>query len=191
MEKSRGEETPAGGSSAQRIWIVGCSGSGKSTLARRLAAATGLPRFELDGIYHQADWTPLPDAEFCARLGEIVAGEQWILDGNYYLRCNKLAAARAELVVWLDLPRGQTFFRVLRRSLRRVLRREELWNGNRESWAAIFSPDPDKNIVLWTWRQHPVYRRRYEQALADNGFGSAEVVRICSVRELESWLAAN
>jgi len=174
---------------AQRIWIVGCSGSGKSTLARRLAAATGLPRVELDGIYHQADWTPLPDAEFCARLAEIIAGEQWILDGNYYLRTKNLAASRVELVVWLDLPRGQTFFRVLRRSLRRVLRREKLWNGNRESLGAIFSPNPDTNIVLWTWRQHPVYRRRYEQAMAENSFGSAQVVRIRSSAELESWLA--
>jgi len=171
------------------IWIIGCSGSGKSTLARRLAERSGLPYYELDGIFHQPDWTPMPDEEFCARLTEIVATDGWIMDGNYYRRCPGVIAARTELVVWLDLPRGQTFWRVVRRSLRRVIRAEELWNGNRESWSTILSPDPDKNIILWTWRQHPVYRRRYEQAMADGSFGSAQMVRLRSAREVDEWLA--
>ena len=101
-----------------RIWIIGCSGSGKSTLADRLAAQLDLTKYELDGIFHQSGWTQMPDEQFCARLAEIVGTERWILDGNYFRRCPGTIAARAELVVWLDLARAQTFFRVVRRSLR-------------------------------------------------------------------------
>ena len=170
-----------------RIWIIGCSGSGKSTLADRLAAQLDLTKYELDGIFHQSGWTQMPDEQFCSQLAEIVGTERWILDGNYFRRCPGTIAARAELVVWLDLPRAQTFFRVVRRSLRRVLYREELWNGNREGWSTLLNPNPETNIVLRTWRQHPVYRRRYERAIEEDQFGNAEVVRIRTTEELEDW----
>ena len=48
--------------------MVGNSGAGKSTLARALADALGVPHVELDGIYHQAGWQPLPVEEFRAKL---------------------------------------------------------------------------------------------------------------------------
>ncbi|WP_299040308.1 hypothetical protein [uncultured Pseudokineococcus sp.] len=41
-------------------------------------------------------------------------------------------AARADLLVWLDLPRAVVMRHVVRRTLRRRLRREVLWNGDVE-----------------------------------------------------------
>ena len=43
-----------------RVSVVGNSGSGKSTLAAALAAHLDAPWIELDSIYHQPGWNPLP-----------------------------------------------------------------------------------------------------------------------------------
>ena len=47
-----------------RISVVGCTGSGKTRTARSLAESLGIPHLELDSVYHQPEWTPLPDEEF-------------------------------------------------------------------------------------------------------------------------------
>jgi adenylate kinase family enzyme len=84
--------------------VVGNSGSGKSTLATRLAAAIGVPHLELDSVFHQPDWTPLRTDEFRQAIGAAVAGDCWVMDGNYSA-VRPLIWARADTVVWLDLPR--------------------------------------------------------------------------------------
>jgi hypothetical protein len=43
-----------------------------------------------------------------------------------------ILAERADLLIWLDLTRGVVMWQVVRRTLRRRLRREVLWNGNIE-----------------------------------------------------------
>jgi len=174
----------------QRIWIIGCSGSGKSTLARRLADQLQLPRHELDAIFHQPGWAQMPDDEFRRRLDAIVATDQWVLDGNYFIRSDGAPARRADMVVWLDLTRGQTMRRVIRRTIRRVLTREELWNGNREPWSNLYRLDPAKNIIVWTWQQHPVYRQRYSSAIEAGEFGDAAIVRLRSAAAADAWLAS-
>lgn len=54
----------------QRISIVGNSGSGKSTLARALGARLHCPVMELDAVFHQPGWTPLPTPDVRARVHE-------------------------------------------------------------------------------------------------------------------------
>ena len=66
-------------------------------------------------------------------MSEIVAGDGWVVDGNYSA-VRDLVWDRADTVVWLDLPRLVVVRRITTRSIRRVVRREELWNGNRERW---------------------------------------------------------
>ncbi len=47
---------------------------------------------------------------------------------------------RAEAVVWLDLPLPVILWRLVRRTLRRIITGETLWSGNRERLRnAIFS----------------------------------------------------
>ena len=68
---------------SRRILIIGCPGSGKSTFARRLAEKTGIPLYHLDAIYWRADRTTLTREELIDRLLPIMAGDNWIIDGNY------------------------------------------------------------------------------------------------------------
>ena len=60
----------------RRVSVVGTSGAGKSTLSRTLALRLGADFLELDSVFHQADWVPLPTEEFRRRVGAAVAGER-------------------------------------------------------------------------------------------------------------------
>jgi adenylate kinase family enzyme len=83
-----------------RFSVIGTSGSGKTTLGRALAARLQIPHVELDSIFHQANWVPLSDAEFRARVAALVDGECWVIDGNYAV-VRDLVWDRATTVVWL------------------------------------------------------------------------------------------
>jgi hypothetical protein len=61
----------------RRVSVVGVSGSGKSTLGRELAARLAVPYAELDAIFHQPEWTPLPEEQFRRRVAAIAAGDGW------------------------------------------------------------------------------------------------------------------
>lgn len=173
----------------QRVWVVGNSGSGKTTVARAIAGRIGAPHVELDSIYHQPRWTPLPDEEFRSRVGDITAGGRWVLDGNYNLLSDFVL--RADTVVWIDFPRSVVMRQLLRRTLLRGLLRKELWNGNRESLRNFVRLDPEKSILRWAWTQHSTYRSRYEDASAAGGaWEGLEVVRLRSPGEVKAFLEA-
>ncbi len=161
----------------QRVSVIGVPGAGKSTFSRALGAAIGVPTVELDSVYHQPGWTH-PDVDgFRSTVGEIVAGDGWVVDGNYS-DVRDLVWARADTIIWLDLPRLVATGRVLRRTLRRVATREELWNGNREHWTNLLRRDPEQNIVLWSWTRHAVYRDRYSAAMVDPALDHVQRIRL-------------
>lgn len=163
----------------QRVSVVGVSGSGKSTLGRALGAVLDVPYTELDSVYHRPGWTHPSVDEFRAAVGAVVAGDGWVVDGNY-ADVRDLVWNRADTIIWLDRPRRVATGRVLRRTLRRVTTREELWNGNREAWTNLLRREPEQNVVLWSWTTHPDYVERYGAAMADPAFDHAERIRLRS-----------
>jgi adenylate kinase family enzyme len=166
----------------RRVAVVGPSASGKSTLAAALAQRLGVPWLELDSVFHQPGWTELPEAEFRRRVGAFVAGDAWVVDGNYS-RSRDLVLARADTVVWLRVPRPVVLGQVLWRTSRRVLLRKELWNGNQESLRNVLSLDPQRSIVAWAWRMHGKDDAEYA-ALRDDRW-----VVLRSRREVAAFLA--
>jgi adenylate kinase family enzyme len=172
----------------QRVWVVGNSGSGKSTTGRALAAALGLTYTELDAIFHQPDWGELPTEEFRAAVGALVAGDRWIIDGNYRV-VSDLVLERADTVVFLDLPRSVVMRQVVARTLRRVITRAELWNGNREPFSNLWRLDPQKSIIAWAWTQHDKYRDRFGTLMSDPDWAHLSFVRVTS-RKAASGLVA-
>jgi adenylate kinase family enzyme len=145
-----------------RVLVAGTSGSGKTTLARTIAGVLGCPHVELDALQHGAGWVPRP--EFEADVETLSAEPAWVTEYQY-AAVRDLLLARADLFVWLDLPRSVVMGGVIRRTVTRRLRREQLWNGNREPPLWTFATDPD-HIVRWAWRTHPRTRDRLLAALA-------------------------
>lgn len=137
----------------RRVLILGPGGSGKSALSRRIAERTGWPITHLDVLFWRADWTPAPIDEAVAQLAGVVAGERWIVDGNF-LDHEAGRFERADTVVLLDLPRRVCLARIAKRLVRdRRRTRSDLPPGGRESF------DPDG--IRWIWH----YRRRDRPAL--------------------------
>ena len=172
-----------------RVAVVGNSGSGKSTLARRLAGALGVPWIELDAIFHQPNWTELPVDEMRARVGQLVAGDGWVIDGNY-AAVRDLVWLHADTVVWLDPPRRVVMRRIAWRTLSRAVLRRELWNGNREPLRNLTSLDPETSIIAWSWAKHGEYRRIYTSAMSDKAWAHLSFIRLPSTRAAHRLVAA-
>lgn len=141
---------------------MGCSGSGKSTFARRLEDELGYPVIELDSFFHLPNWQEKPYELFKSEVSEslersLKLADGWIVDGNYLSKLGDLIISRADVVIWFNLPKTRVMSRIVKRSLRRALTREELWNGNRESILNLLRWSLEKNIIRWAWTQHASY----------------------------------
>ncbi len=176
--------------SVRRVSVVGNSGSGKTTLARTLAARLGLVHVELDAIYHGPGWTePEPDV-FSLSVAEALdaASDGWVVCGNYSAVREPVIWPRADTVVVLDLPKRVVMWRILTRTLRRVVRREKLWNGNRETLSNLFAWDPERNIIRWAWVRHAVYRDRYRRAASESGNADLDFVFLRSPADVDAFI---
>jgi adenylate kinase family enzyme len=148
-------------------------------VARRLAERLSVPWIELDAIFHQPDWEPLSPEEFRERVNTLIAGDGWVVDGNYSV-VRDLVWTHADTVLWLDLPRRTVMRQIIWRSLWRALLRVELWNGNRERWANLLARDPHNSIIVWAWQRHTVYRNRFAAAASDPAWAHLRFVRLGS-----------
>jgi adenylate kinase family enzyme len=153
-------------------------------LASALAARLGCPHIELDAIFHQPGWTELEDEEFVRRVREATEPPRWVVDGNYSI-VHDTVWSRADTVAWFDLPLPIVMFRVIRRTLGRVFRRTELWNGNKEPWSNLWSLDPDTSIIAWAATQHRRYRERYAAAEVDPRWSALTFVRLRSQHDVD------
>jgi adenylate kinase family enzyme len=167
-----------------QILVKGTSGAGKSTLARELARRCGVRHVELDALHHGPGWKAATASELCAAVEAALDGEHgWVVDGNYDDKLGELVLARATLIVWLDLPLGTKLARLARRTLRRQLRREALWNGNRENLKSAFWGFDA--LFAWAVRTHFRQRRQWPSL-----FEGRPVVRLRTAPEVARWLAA-
>ena len=87
----------------RQVIIIGSPGAGKSTFARKLRDLTGLPLYHLDRIWHKPDRTTITKPEFNERLTEILAQDEWIIDGNYN-RTVEMRLAACDTVFLMDYP---------------------------------------------------------------------------------------
>jgi adenylate kinase family enzyme len=157
----------------RRVLVVGCCGSGKSSLAKTLATRLGAPWIELDALHHGPAWTQRE--EFANDVDVATRHETWVVDGNYSA-VRDLLWSRADTVVWLDLPLWLVEWRLVRRSLRRWLTREPLWNGNREPGPRGWI-DPEHPLA-WAWKKHAEYRTRYAKLFADPAFAHIQRIHL-------------
>ena len=162
--------------------MVGTTGSGKTTFARELARQLGVPHIELDAIRHQAGWVELPDELFRERVSMATTGDGWVVDGNYGRKLGDLVRRQADTVVWLDQPLPLALWRLWLRTVSRIVRQEELWNGNRESWRGGFWGRD--SLFAWTLRSWVRHRREWPHKFA----GDSRVVRLRSADEARRWL---
>ena len=152
--------------STPRIVVVGTSGSGKSTFGARAAAALGVTFIEADALNWLPGWemrtADAARAETRQALEAATAG--WVYAGNYS-RTRAVVWARAQTVVWLDYSFPLVMWRILRRSVARIVTGEDLWGtGNRETLGRLFSRD---SVVWWAATTYRRRRREYGAIFAN------------------------
>ena len=162
--------------------ISSASGTGKTTLGRQLATGLGVPFVELDALVHGPNWAETPDDELRALVEPLLAGDAWVFDGVYRRKLGALVLDAADTIVWLDLPLRVWLPRLLRRTVGRIVRREEIWNGNRETFRDAFWGR--EALVPFALHQHFRRRRVYPTELA-----GLAVVRLRSTAEVDRFLA--
>ena len=64
-----------------KIAVFGKPGGGKSTLSQQIAKTTGLPLHHLDCIQFREGGGRIPDEIFLRRHAELLAGDNWVIDG--------------------------------------------------------------------------------------------------------------
>jgi adenylate kinase family enzyme len=125
-----------------------------------------------------------------AEVDALTSADGWVVDGNYRaVVADGPVWQRADTVVWLDLPRRLVMRQVVARTLRRTIRREELWNGNREPIRNLYAWDPERSIIRWAWTQHRNYEQRFASAMSSPALSHLAFVRFRDHVEAERWLA--
>lgn len=166
----------------RRVLVAGTSGAGKTSVAARLERALEVPHVEIDALFHGPGWTPRQS--FIGEVEAFSAQPTWVTEWQYS-SARALLAERADLLVWLDLPRARVLRQVVARTVRRRLRRQTLWNGNVEPplWTIFTNPE---HIVRWAWTMHASSVQRIATLTAQRP--DLTIVRLRSWREVELWL---
>jgi adenylate kinase family enzyme len=169
---------------ARRIVVYGVTGSGKSTLAEQISLATGIPWHPVDELTWRPGWVEVPKEEQRRLIQAICAEPEWILDAAYGSWL-EIPLRRAEVVVALDYSRWFSLQRVVRRTLRRLVRHTPVCNGNYETLGRMLSPRD--SIIGWHFRSFARKRSRMRTWAADPA-GPA-VLLLTSPRATRTFLA--
>jgi adenylate kinase family enzyme len=171
----------------KKLVVIGSTGSGKSTLAEHLAGKLGLDFIELDALHWEPNWVEAPVEVFRSRVERATQAQAWLVAGNYRI-VRDLIWPRAEAVIWLDYSLWVIFWRLWRRTWKRVFFKEELWNGNRELLWIQLKLWSDESIFHWLFKTYWRRKREYPQLLAMPEHAHLHVFHFKSVKDTQGWL---
>ena len=172
--------------SPRRNIVRGTSGCGKTTLARAISERLGIEHTELDAHHHLPNWGERPTEELKQIVEGIVARESWIIDGNYKVVTSE-HVRKADTIVWLDYSFLTVLFRLVCRTIRRSITKEELWHGNRESFRKSFFSR--ESILVWMVTTHGRRKRQCRELRAELADTDVEFIRFSRPRQADAWLA--
>lgn len=131
-----------------RVLVIGNGATGKTTFSERLAARIGIEVYHLDGMAWRAGWQRVPEDAFEAALGEVMAGQRWIVDGVAYPQHIPERIERADTVIFIDYSLPRIYWWALKKEARYAFRqRPEMPPGTPE-WKITW------RLVKIIWKIH-------------------------------------
>ncbi len=97
----------------KRIVIIGNAGSDKSTLATQLQKELGIPLHHLD-THVFVNGNKTDQDEIIKVQEQLVKQDSWIIEGCS-IKTLEIRYKRADLVIFLDIPRIHCLYRILKR----------------------------------------------------------------------------
>lgn len=126
-----------------KIAIIGSGGAGKSTLSKELGDIFHLPVYHLDTYFWKPGWVQTPNDEWDEIVNNLTKKEKWIIDGNYS-RTLDFRLKEADLIIFLDMPRPLTMYRIIkRRIIYHGKSRPDMNKGCQEKL--------DMEFIKWVW----------------------------------------
>jgi adenylate kinase family enzyme len=169
----------------ERIVVTGTTSSGKSTLAKQIAEKFDLDFIELDALHWEANWKEAESEIFRERVKKAISSNVWAVAGNYS-SVRDIVWSHAEIIIWLDYPFHIVFWRLLTRTIQRIITQEEIWNGNRESfWNQIKFWSQDS---LFNWLFKTYWRRKRETPILLSQYIHLILIHFKHPREAKEWL---
>lgn len=165
----------------QRVMIVGGPGSGKSTLARMLGDRLNLPVFHMDRIHWKENWIERSKDEKILMASAVEARDYWVFEGGMSSTYES-RMARADVLVWLDLPVGLRLWRVTKRLFRYLGKaRPDLPEGCVERLHPA-----TLGFYLYIWTSRHSARAKVARLVA-GARPDLELVQLTSARDVNDW----
>lgn len=130
---------------------------------------------------------PKESSEFRRLTAEAIAGDAWIVEGNYSV-VRDLLWPRATTVIWMNYGFPVVLYRSFRRTVVRCLTGEPLWHGNRESFRRSFLSK--ESILVWVISTFHRRRRSLSQLRASGTYPNLTWVEFHNSRDAERYLAS-
>ncbi|MBW4565214.1 MAG: adenylate kinase [Mojavia pulchra JT2-VF2] len=146
----------------KKVAVFGNAGGGKSTLSKKLSQITGLPLHVLDKIKYQAGGAEVPHEDYKRVHQQILATEQWIIDGFGCMETLWPRLDEADTLVFVDLPLYVHGWWVTKRFITGYFQPPSGWPDN----SPILKSSLTSYRVLWLCHKYltPKYRGYIEQA---------------------------
>lgn len=162
----------------KKIIVIGSGGAGKSAFSRRLGNALNVEVIHLDKLYWKPNWEKTPKDEWARIVEELLAGESWVMDGNFG-GTREMRMRACDTVVFLDIPRRICLYRILKRAV--------VYSGKtRPDMAEGCNERFDWEFVQWVWN-YPNRARPRIQSLLER-FADKNIVVLRSTREFDNFL---
>jgi len=170
-----------------KIVIIGTSGSGKTTLAKKLSLVLNSNHIELDSYYHGPNWEQVTADVFEQKVSKVINdSDSWIIEGNYQV-VRELIWPKANLIIWLDYPFYIVFIRLFKRTIKRFVTKEVLWNDNTEDFfKQLFTK---KSVLFWAIKTHWKNRKEFQTVLVDSNQYNNKSIRIKRPVEVKELLS--
>jgi len=166
----------------KRVCVIGCGGAGKSTFSKTLALKINLPLIHLDTLFWKAGWIEEEQKIFDQKLSNALAGEKWIIDGNFQ-RTMPVRFEKTDTIFWLDYPTWRCLYGVFKRLFTEYGQtRSDMAEGCKESFDWPFL----KYVLNFRKKTRP----QILNILEENA-GHCQIIIFQHPKDVQNWIDKN